>query len=215
MSAATRRDKPRARATKRGHPSWFSDRSSLFVWFRLLPCIFLVLSIGVLLFYSRGPAEVRSAQYPLKYTDYIAASSKQYTVNPYWICATIKAESSWNPDATSSAGAVGLMQLLPATATELANWGLVDDTLYPPDKLSDPQVNIEYGTAYLRYLVEHYHEMEPAIAAYNAGIGNVDEWMKNGGDIRDNIRFSETKAYLLTIVRNKEEYEELYPDAFS
>lgn len=194
--------------------SRFTDRSSLFVWFRLLPCIFIIISIAVLFFFSKGPAPVRTSQYPLDYTEAISQASQEYSVNPYWICATIKAESSWEPDAVSSVGAVGLMQVLPDTADELADLGLVDSSKYPSENLTDPTVNIEYGTAYLRYLVEHYHEMEPAIAAYNAGMGNVDKWMENGGDIRDNIKFPATKAYLLTIVRNKEQYEELYPNAF-
>jgi soluble lytic murein transglycosylase len=75
-------------------------------------------------------------------------------------------------------------------------------------------VNIEYGTAYLRQLVERYHEVETALAAYNAGMGNADEWAETGGDIRDAIEFSETKHYVLRVVRARDVYEELYPEAF-
>ena len=82
------------------------------------------------------------------------------------------------------------MQVLPETASELASWGSVDSALYPPDRLTDPAVNIEYGTAYLRYLVEHYHEMEPAIAAYNAGMGNVDKAIAKAGDPRSTGDYS-------------------------
>lgn len=207
------------RAAKNGRPTArrprLSDPSHPLAWYRLLPVLFVVVSMGALLLLSKGPVDVRESQYPLEYTSEISHAARAHQVNPYWICAVIKAESGWNPEARSSAGAVGLMQVLPETASELASWGSVDSALYPPDRLTDPAVNIEYGTAYLRYLVEHYHEMEPAIAAYNAGMGNVDQWMAGGGDIRDNIRFPETRAYLLNIVRYEKQYEEIYPGAFT
>lgn len=156
-----------------------------------------------------------TVEYPLSYTDEIQGAADRHQVNPYWICAVIKAESDWHADAASSAGAVGLMQVLPATAQEMADWGMVDASGYPVADLADPAVNIEYGTAYLRYLVERYHEMEPAIAAYNAGMANVDAWLENGSDIREVIEFPETRSYLLAVVWNREKYESLYPDAFT
>lgn len=208
----TQTHRRRKRASQRG---FLANPAHPFVWYRFFAILFVLVSLGVLFFFSNGPLRLREAQYPLAYTEQISQASKAYEVNPYWICAVIKAESNWNSDAQSSADAVGLMQVLPETAQQLADWGEVDASVYPPDQLSDPAVNIEYGTAYLRYLVEHYHEMEPAIAAYNAGMGNVDEWMADGGDIRDNIRFPETRAYLLNIVRYKQQYEEIYPNAFS
>ncbi len=154
------------------------------------------------------------AQYPLEYTDYIASSSARYDINPYLVCAVIKGESNWEPDAVSHAGAIGLMQLMPTTAQTLSDRGIVDGDRYPPDDLTNPQVNIEYGTAFLRYLVDEYHELEPVIAAYNAGMGNVNKWLEEEGELKDNITFDETRAYLVKIMRNKEEYEELYPNVF-
>lgn len=164
--------------------------------------------------YNLAKSVENSVQYPLRYTEYIQQSATEHEVNPYWVCAVIKAESDWDASAESDAGAVGLMQMLPSTAQEMADWGLVDASVYPVEDLADPRVNIEYGTAYLRYLVERYHEMEPAIAAYNAGMANVDSWLENGEDIRDVIEFPETDSYLLEVVWNKERYETLYPDAF-
>lgn len=152
--------------------------------------------------------------YPLKYQEEIQAAAEEYQVNPYWIIAMVKCESDFDPDVVSSAGAVGLMQIMESTAQDIANRELVDSDLYSLDNLTDPETNINYGTAYLRYLVERYHEMNPAIAAYNAGLGNVDDWLEEGGDIRDYIEFPETQSYLELVNRAKEAYERLYPDAF-
>jgi soluble lytic murein transglycosylase len=150
----------------------------------------------------------------LHYEEYIQASAIRHRVNPYLVAAIINAESSWETNVKSAQGAVGLMQVLPSTAEQLARWKKVDAKRYPPEDLTDPEVNIEYGTAYFRYLVERYHEIETALAAYNAGLANADEWAKTGANIRDTIEFPETKHYVLRVVRGKDRYAALYPDAF-
>ena len=152
--------------------------------------------------------------YPLDYSDYIQEAAERYQVNPYYIAAMIRCESNYDPDAVSDAGAVGLMQVMPETAQNMAELGLIDSEEYSPDDLSDPETNINYGTAYLRYLVERYHEMNPAIAAYNAGMGNVDKWLEEDEDVRASVDFSETESYIQRVNRAKEMYEELYPDEF-
>ena len=162
-----------------------------------------------------GPDIVSSYLYPLKYTDEISDSAARHEVNPYWVCAIIKAESDWDSSAESSAGAVGLMQVQEETARDMAEMGIVDGERYPVEDLTDPATNIEYGTAYLRYLVERYHEMEPAIAAYNAGPGTVDTWLAEDPDVRESIDYEETKTYLLRVESYKKIYEEKYPDSFT
>ncbi|MDO5044848.1 MAG: lytic transglycosylase domain-containing protein [Coriobacteriia bacterium] len=179
----------------------------------LLVCVFILGTISVATFH--GPIEVKKSYYPLKYEEFIQQSSDRHTISPYLIAAIIKAESNWNPEGTSRVGAQGLMQLMPETAQDIARMNLVDTERFKPDKLQDPETNIEYGTAYMRYLINRYHELEPAIAAYNAGFGNVDRWMENGRDIRDTIEFPETQQYLLKVVRAKKDYEQIYPDRFS
>lgn len=164
--------------------------------------------------FLRGPAIWQRQYYQLAYEEEIADSAVRHRVNPYLVASVIEAESDWREDVRSGAGAVGLMQLLPSTAEELARRGIVDADVFPPQELSEPRVNIEYGTAYLRYLVERYHEIEIAVAAYNAGLGNVDQWAAGGGDIREHIDFPETKHFVLKVSRGKERYERLYPDAF-
>ncbi len=165
--------------------------------------------------FLRGPAFFQRIYYPLpdEYRSYIEAAALRHDINPYLLAAVIDAESDWQSDIVSEAGAVGLMQLLPETAEELGAGGSVDESL-AGGVLSDPAVNIEHGAAYLRFLIGRYHEVEPALAAYNAGIGNVDEWVAAGDDIRETIEFPETRHYVLRVVRAKDRYEELYPDAF-
>lgn len=174
----------------------------------------VVVMAAVTLLYLRGPESWQRRYYPLAHETAIDEAAVRHKVSPYLIAAVISAESDWDAAAVSRAGAVGLMQVLPSTAEEMARRGLVDGESYPPDRMSDPDVSIEYGTAYLRYLVERYHEIEHALAAYNAGLARVDEWAQKGTDIREQIEFPETRHYVLKVVRAKERYETLYPDAF-
>ncbi len=179
----------------------------------LLVGVVLSLALTTWLF-LRGPAFWQRTYYPLRYRAEIAESATRHRVNPYLVAAIINAESGWEPDQKSSAGAVGLMQLLPSTAEDLARSSKVDASVYPPSGLSDPAVNIEYGTAYVRYLVDRYHEIETVLAAYNAGLRHADEWRRKGGDIRAAIEFPETKHYVLRVMRGKERYQSLYPGVF-
>jgi soluble lytic murein transglycosylase len=164
--------------------------------------------------FLRGPASWQRQYYPLRYETAIGEASQRHRVNPYLVAAVIQAESGWQPSARSRVGAVGLMQVMPSTAEELAERDLVDADRFDPANLEDPAVNIEYGTAYLRYLVERYHEIEIALAAYNAGLANADAWSRQGGDIREQIQFPETRHFVLKVSRGKDRYEALYPDRF-
>lgn len=177
--------------------------------------LLVVLGLGVLAFSAlRGPAWFQRLYYPLEFTEEISASAIRHEISPYLVAAVINAESGFDPQQTSRAGAIGLMQLMPATAEDLRARGIVDARIVGDRPLTDPATNIEYGTAYLRYLVERYHEVEPALAAYNAGLRNADEWVSQGGDIRDAISFPETRHFVVRVVRAKERYEQIYPDAF-
>lgn len=190
------------------------NRTRPFVWYRLVLFGVVVFLLAVAALFLRGPASWQRRYYPLEHRDSIEASAIRHRVSPYLVAAVIDAESAWRDDAESEVGAVGLMQVMPSTAGELARRGIVDDEAYPPDDLRDPEVNIEYGTAYLRRLVERYHEIETALAAYNAGLANADEWAAGGGDIRERIEFPATKHFVLKVSRGKDRYEALYPDEF-
>lgn len=162
----------------------------------------------------RGPLWFQKLYYPLDFTNEISDSATRHEVNPYLVAAVVNEESGFDPNQVSRAGAVGLMQLMPATAEDLRARGIVDEAVVGQAPLTDPAANIEHGTAYLRYLIERYHEVEVALAAYNAGLRYADEWTAQGGDIRDAIAFPETRHFVVRVVRAKERYEEIYPDAF-
>lgn len=181
---------------------------------RVLPLALVAVLAFIAVAAVRGPVWYQRLYYPLRYTDEIRAAASRHRINPYLIAAVIDSESSYDPDTVSKAGAVGLMQVMPDTARELRQRKLVSADIVGAGKLSDPEVNIEYGTAYLRYLVNRYHEVETVLAAYNAGLRNVDVWASQGRDIREQIRFPETKRYVTKVVRSRERYEQLYPHAF-
>ena len=114
--------------------------------------------------------------------------AEKHGVRPDLVSAVIKQESGWNPQAKSSAGASGYMQLMPGTAKDL---GVTD--------IYDPKQNIEAGVRYLKQNIDKYGDEGLALAAYNAGPGNVDKWMKEGKIGKGNyeaIPFQETRGYV-------------------
>ncbi len=176
----------------------------------------VVIALAAITFlYLRGPAFWQRWYYPLPeaHRASIAESADRHRLNPYLIAAVIDSESAWDASAVSEAGAVGLMQLLPETARDIRDRDLVSPR-FDPGELSDAATNIEFGAAYIRLLVERYHELEVALAAYNAGMGNVDGWVEQGGDIRDSIEFPETRHFVLRVARARDVYERLYPGVF-
>lgn len=185
-------------------------------WYRALP-LALVSALGIIsLAFSYAPSFLFQTLYPLEYEDLILESSVRHGLDPYLVAAVIDTESDWDADAESSKGALGLMQLMPETAADMAEWGLVDSSIYDEDDLSDPATNIEYGCAFLAYLLEYYNgSTDKAVAAYNAGMGNVDEWLQEESVLAGAITFPETQAYLARVTTARTRYEELYPTAFS
>ena len=189
--------------------------SSFFQWFRVIP-LALVLLCGLISFaFCFAPSLLFKPMYPLRYEEEITASASEHGVDPYLVASVIRSESSWDPEALSSQGAVGLMQLMPETAEDMVVKGFVDDAVYPVDRLTDPAVNIEYGCAYLSYLLSYFNgATDRAIAAYNAGMGNVDDWTRQDDLLHNAITFPETQAYLVRVNMAKARYQELYPQAF-
>lgn len=182
-----------------------------------LALVVVVLALaGLALLAKHGPAWWQRVYYPLRYQAAIAASAHRFGVDPYLVASLIDAESGFRSDRVSSAGAVGLMQLLPATGAELARkLGVTGDI--DAARLRDPALNIELGTRHLADLLERYHDTRTAVAAYNAGAGNVDRWLRRAGATRlgADIPFPETRRYVARVLAGQRRYRELYPDAFS
>ncbi len=186
--------------------------ASLWRWFRVLPVVALVLTLAVCAALAEFSSTLlRPVFYPVEHAEAIVAASERHGVDPTLVCAVIKCESSWDAGAVSSAGAVGLMQLMPQTAHDLAETGLVDPASYDPTDLTNAETNIEYGCAYLGYLQGQLSSLDEVLAAYNAGLGSVQGWILEGGSIPDGIEYSETRAYLERVRLAYEGYQRSYP----
>jgi soluble lytic murein transglycosylase len=158
---------------------------------------------------------VREITLPLRHDDIIRQQARDKSLDAALIAAVIYEESRFR-DQTSHAGARGLMQITPETADFIAKHS--GGFRFEQSDLATPQINIAYGTYYLRYLVDHYDGNEaPAIAAYNAGVTNADRWVaKTGGpnafDAADDIPFPETRAYVDNVLERRDQYREHYAD---
>ena len=184
-------------------------------WNRVAP-LAVVLVFGLIsLVYSYAPAAFFKPLYPIDYEAYVKQSSISHNLDPYLVCAVIKSESNWDPEAESTQGARGLMQLMPETAQDMIALGLVDGSEYSADNLNDPATNIEFGCAYFSYLLTYFICLtDSAIAAYNAGMGNVDGWAQQDTSLHNAITFPETQAYLIRVNNAWVRYKTLYPDRF-
>jgi soluble lytic murein transglycosylase len=152
---------------------------------------------------------------PLRHDDIIRQQAADKNLDPALIAAVIYEESRFR-DQTSHAGARGLMQITPATADAIAKHS--GGTRFQQEDLADPQINISYGSYYLRLLLDHYGGNETlAIAAYNAGMGNVDGWVADAGgsdefDHAEDIPFPETRAYVENVMDRRGDYRENYAE---
>jgi soluble lytic murein transglycosylase len=152
---------------------------------------------------------VKEVTLPLRHEDIIRQQARDKDLDASLIAAVIYAESRFL-DQTSSAGARGLMQITPQTADEIAQRS--GGTEFEQGDLATPQVNISYGSWYLRWLLQHYGGNETlAIAAYNAGTGNVDKWIaRDPGMKASEIPFPETRAYVGKVLDARREYRTEY-----
>lgn len=185
-------------------------------WYRLIPLLIVAVCGTVSFAYAYAPAPLFKLLYPLRYESEILDSSKRHGLDPYLVAAVIETESGWDANAESSQGAYGLMQLMPETAQDVVARGLVDPETWSAAALDDPQTNIELGCGYLAYLLGYFNgSVDKAIAAYNAGMGNVDDWTQEETHLHNAITFPETQAYLVRVTTARSRYQELYPDSFS
>ena len=157
---------------------------------------------------------VQEIALPLRHEDIIRQQAAEKGLDPTLIAAVIYTESRFR-DQTSVAGAKGLMQILPSTADDIAHKS--GGTGFVQGDLSDPQINIAYGSFYLRYLLRRYGGNEVlAIAAYNGGEGEVDRWIfaaRRRGEDFDHTRhipFPETRAYVQNVQERRQQYRDHY-----
>ena len=162
-----------------------------------------------------GEDVARELTLPLHHDDIIRQQARDKNLDPALIAAVIYEESRFR-DQTSHAGARGLMQITPETADAIAKHS--GGVRFKHEDLADPQINISYGAYYLRLLIDHYSGNETlAIAAYNAGMGNVDRWVAEAGGAgafksADHIPFPETRAYVENVMESRQAYRDNYAE---
>ncbi len=178
------------------------------VTFIALFFIILILVLGAVFFYNND-----EKTYPRPDLYLVSYYCDKYDVETNLVYAVMKQESGFNPDAISSKGAVGLMQVMPDTASWAASKIGLD---YDEAKLKDESYNLHIAIWFLSYLTKEYEgNTTKVIAAYNGGDGNVNYWLKEGiwdGTLNDadSIPFAETGHYVETVSRNLEKYREIY-----
>jgi soluble lytic murein transglycosylase len=184
---------------------------------RLTVAGLLVLLVGGAIAVAAGVGPlgdaVREFTLPLRHEDIIRQQAKEKGLDAALIAGVIYEESRFR-DQTSHAGARGLMQITPATARFIARDS--GGTAFTHDDLATPQINIAYGSYYLRYLMRRYNGNETlAIAAYNAGETNVNRWVSDAGgadnfDSTRDIPFKETRDYVRDVEQRRDDYRDHY-----
>jgi len=173
---------------------------------RVVPIAVLVVLVAAGLVYFRNgqPTWFERIRYPLHYEQIVRGHAKNYHLDPALLAAVIYQESKFRADAKSSSGAIGLMQLRPQTAEGIAI--RTGGTHFQVSDLYNPEINVRYGSWYLRHLLDRYGDEKDALAAYNAGQHNVDEWRAEG----KGIQFPETRAYVDRVEHLKGVYARAY-----
>jgi soluble lytic murein transglycosylase len=170
----------------------------------VLAALVAVLGAGFVVINDTMPGWYARLRYPLEYEHIVVGHARNYDLDPALLAAVIYRESRFAADARSQSGALGLMQLLPSTAEGIALH--TGGTRFRVDDLYDPEINVRYGSFYLRRLLRKYDDVELALAAYNAGQANVDRWLAGSG----RIEFAETREYVEGVLEARDVYARAY-----
>lgn len=178
---------------------------------KIIIALILVLLLLTGLLYH-GSISMLKTLYPMKYSDIVESYAEENNLSPWFVYAVIKCESDFVPDAVSHTGAVGLMQIMPDTFTWISG-KLGEENDF--NKASQPGVNVKYGCYLYGYLTQKYESEETAVAAYHAGIGNVNKWLKNDkysldGKTLHTIPFPTTAKYVKKVIMTENIYKKLY-----
>lgn len=178
----------------------------------IIIAVILIIFVFLIVFQNK----ILKIIYPKTYKEIVSIYAEEYNVDENLVFAVIKAESNFNNEAKSNKGATGLMQLMEETAKDVAKKNNIKmDINNMQEELGNVNININIGTKYLSILLEKYKNNEVALAAYNAGIGTVDNWIEkkiikaDGSDI-EKIPYKETNNYVRKILRDYKIYCKLY-----
>lgn len=174
---------------------------------RVFRVIISLLMVGILVFAGYNIA--MKYIYPDDYVDIAKRYANEYNVDWKLVMAVINCESGFNPDAVSERDAYGLMQLTEETFLDVRKKLGDSDSITFETHVTDPSINIKYGTWYLRFLLDYFDgDKIAAIAAYNAGLSNVKKWLGQNGRLEtDEIQFRETKIYVKNVLKAEEHYQ--------
>ncbi len=187
----------------------FSKTKIIKIAFRLLT-LYLVLCWVALACFGLYYMYNKRYVYPLKYKEIVCEYADYYGLDRALIFAVIKTESSFNPNAKSKKGAIGLMQITKKTGDYIAQKLGVEKY-----NLLDSNDNINFGCYYIKYLYARFKDMDTALVAYNAGEGNVSLWLmdknlSSDGKTLESIPYKESREYIKKIHKNFEKYKKLY-----
>ena len=176
---------------------------------KIFKIIVAICLVAIILFWGVNLLE-RKVFYPLKFKEEIIKYSNKYSIDTALVFSVVKCESSFNPNAVSDKGAIGLMQITKPTANYIAQKLKVSDY-----DLFNAESNLNFGCYYLSYLYERFKDTDTVIVAYNAGEGNVSNWLRNknysiDGVTLEKIPFLETRLYLKEINKTLSKYKNLY-----
>ncbi|MBR2353265.1 MAG: lytic transglycosylase domain-containing protein [Clostridia bacterium] len=176
--------------------------------------LILILAISVGLISNRIWLAIEEATHPTPYRETVVRYSLEYGVPESIIYAVMKTESGFDPNALSRKEARGLMQMLEGTFEDVNGYLHEDHTF---DDLITPEISIQYGVYYLRYLYDMFGNWRNVIAAYNGGLGRVKKWLsdpacsdENGNLIYIPDPFDETRSYVFKVERAADVYQKLY-----
>ena len=187
-----------------------------FIPFFILLIVLAALFAGVCLLWHQSHQTLYEARYPLDYEDYVIKYAKLYDVPPEMVYAIIKTESNFDPEATSHRDAYGLMQITKETFWwAQAKMGIEEDIDF-----YDPETNIRYGTYIYSLFYQEFVNERTALAAYNAGRGNVNNWLADPAYSADGVEidvipYEETRNYVDKVLASKQAYAKLYGERFA
>ena len=204
QTTAMQRSRMRQRRTKIPYGRWIAIIAAV-----------LLIALGIY-YIMNFPKDVQKISYPLLFETEIRREAGAFHLDPARVAAVIYCESTFRPDVVSSAGACGLMQIMPDTGRWLAT--KFEGLEYTDDMLFDPDTNIRLGCWYLNYLDERSGgDLTRATASYHAGQGTVDKWLQDDdissdGTTLEAIPSAVTDTYVKRVLEAYEQYKELLPD---
>ena len=178
----------------------------------LASALTVLIALGAWALFGRDRADL--SRYPMTYAPEIRAAAAEFSLDPAYVASVVLAESSFDAEAVSSVGAIGLMQIMPATGEWIA--GKLEDEPFDVQRLYQPEVNLRYGCWYLRFLLDRYDgDMYTASTAYHQGQGRVDQWLEDPEYSEDGrtltaISSAVTDTYVNRIMESYAHYQELY-----